>query len=58
MQKIISNDQKQYKHLCILRHLRSPDDPEHLLNKLNKHGQNAYYLASKNGNLNVLKLLH
>ncbi|EAS03794.2 ankyrin repeat protein (macronuclear) [Tetrahymena thermophila SB210] len=39
------------------RYLRSPDDPQHLLNKFNSKSQNASYLACKNGNLNIVQFL-
>lgn len=35
------------------RYIRSHEDPEHIINKLNSKNQNSSYLACKNGNLNV-----
>ncbi|KAL4510842.1 hypothetical protein ABPG72_004996 [Tetrahymena utriculariae] len=39
------------------RYLRSSEDPQHLLNKLNSRSQNASYLACKNGNINIVQFL-
>jgi len=35
----------------------APDDAEHLLNSCNSQGQTPMYIAAKNGNLDVIKLL-
>lgn len=35
----------------------APDAAEHLLNSCNTQGQTAMYIAAKNGNLEVIKLL-
>lgn len=34
-----------------------PSDPSHLLNHKNHFGQTPMYIAAKNGNLDVIKLL-
>ncbi|KAL4435739.1 hypothetical protein ABPG74_018290 [Tetrahymena malaccensis] len=39
------------------RYLRSPEDPQHLLNKFNSKSQNASYVACKNGNINIVQFL-
>lgn len=39
------------------KYSREPEDPEHLINKHNKMGCNALYLAAKNGNLTIVKFL-
>ena len=40
----------------LLRYLISSMDPEHLINKKNRHGYTALYCACKNGHLNVFLL--
>ena len=37
--------------------MRDLDDPEHLINHCNQYGYTPMYIAAKNGNLEVLKLL-
>lgn len=37
--------------------MRERSDPEHIINRKNKLGYNALYLASKYGNLEVVKFL-
>lgn len=49
MKAILENDPKRY--------IRVKSDPLHLINKKNTHGQSPLYIASKNGNLEVLKFL-
>ena len=41
----------------MIRFLRSPDDPSNIINRHNKYSLNAFYLACRNGNLNVVKYL-
>ncbi|CAD8070446.1 unnamed protein product [Paramecium primaurelia] len=49
MIKILQRDPK--------RNLTNPQDPNHIINSLNQYGQNALYIASKNGNVKVIKFL-
>ncbi|CAD8185881.1 unnamed protein product [Paramecium pentaurelia] len=49
MIKILQRDPK--------RNLTNPQDPNHIINSLNQYGQNALYIASKNGNIQVIKFL-
>ncbi|CAD8193881.1 unnamed protein product [Paramecium octaurelia] len=49
MIKILQRDPK--------RNLTNPQDPNHIINSLNQYGQNALYIASKNGNAQVIKFL-
>ncbi|CAD8128018.1 unnamed protein product [Paramecium sonneborni] len=49
MIKILQRDPK--------RNLTNPQDPNHIINSLNQYGQNALYIASKNGNVEVVKFL-
>ncbi|CAD8193266.1 unnamed protein product [Paramecium octaurelia] len=49
MIKILQRDPK--------RNLTNPQDPTHIINQLNQYGQNALYIASKNGNVEVIKFL-
>ncbi|CAK69266.1 unnamed protein product (macronuclear) [Paramecium tetraurelia] len=49
MIKILQRDPK--------RNLTNPQDPNHIINQLNQYGQNALYIASKNGNVEVIKFL-
>eukprot|EP01016_Furgasonia_blochmanni_P044494 TRINITY_DN6180_c0_g1_i3.p2 TRINITY_DN6180_c0_g1~~TRINITY_DN6180_c0_g1_i3.p2 ORF type:complete len:235 (-),score=21.17 TRINITY_DN6180_c0_g1_i3:36-740(-) len=39
------------------RFMRATTDPDHVLNKKNSRGCTPLYLAAKNGNINVVKLL-
>jgi ankyrin repeat protein len=40
--------------MIFMRHVRSPSDPNHILNSFNKYGQNSLYIAAKNGHFNVI----
>lgn len=46
-----------FGQILLFRFTRSPEDPDYFLNKTNKEGQTALYIAAKNGNLNVIELL-
>lgn len=39
------------------KHMWKRDDPMHLINIKNIFGQTSLYVACKNGNLNIVKLL-
>ncbi|KAL4450272.1 hypothetical protein ABPG74_008978 [Tetrahymena malaccensis] len=49
IKNIIQNDPKRY--------IRSPDDPEHLINKLNSQGFFPLYIACMNQNIEIVKFL-
>ncbi|KAL4475766.1 hypothetical protein ABPG72_011543 [Tetrahymena utriculariae] len=49
IKNIIQNDPKRY--------IRSPDDPEHLINKLNSQGFSPLYIACMNQNIEIVKFL-
>ncbi|EAR98530.2 ankyrin repeat protein (macronuclear) [Tetrahymena thermophila SB210] len=49
IKSIIQNDPKRY--------IRSPDDPEHLINKLNSQGFFPLYIACMNQNIEIVKFL-
>lgn len=49
IQKMIDLDPKKYT--------RMDDDPERLMNSLNKQNESAIYVATRNNNLNVVKAL-
>ena len=34
-----------------------PADPEHLVNKKNNQGQTPLYIAAKNGNMQIVKII-
>jgi len=49
MKYLIKKDPKKF--------MLSPEDPLHFINTLNTQGQNALYIAAKNGNAEVVQLL-